>query len=65
MDTGNTGAFLLMLAGSGSPGLFYYLAKNLTTGQSYRFKVRSLNFNGESADSTELLVYSCLPPQNL
>lgn len=37
----------------------------MTTGRAYRFKVRSVNFNGESVDSTETTLYSCLPPLNL
>ena len=38
---------------------------NLTTGRSYRFKVRAINFNGESLDSTEYIFFSCLPPTNI
>lgn len=65
MDTGNTGNYFLVFDGSGLPGVLSYNVKNLTIGQSYRFKVTALNFNGESADSNEVIFYSCLPPTNL
>lgn len=65
MDNGNNGAFSLVFDGTGKPGLLSYLVTGLKTGQAYRFKVRSVNFNGESADSTETLLYSCLPPEDI
>lgn len=62
MDSGNNGNYQLVYDGTWYPGIFYYLATNLVTGQSYRFKATSINFNGESAFSNEYIFYSCLPP---
>ncbi len=65
MDQGNNGDFQVIFDGTGKPGLVGFLKQNLTTGTAYRFKVRSVNFNGESVDSPESTLYSCLPPLNL
>ena len=46
MDDGNNGYYRLVFNGQGSPGILSYLATGLTTGLSYRFKVRAMNFNG-------------------
>ena len=46
MDSGNDGDFKLLLNGKGMPGVNYKLVEGLTTGQSYRFKVQAVNFNG-------------------
>lgn len=65
MDEGNNGNFQLIFDGTGKPGLTSFLKTNLTMSKAYRFKVRSVNFNGESVDGTEVTLFSCLPPLNL
>jgi len=65
MDNGNDGNFELIFDGTGKPGLTGHLVTNLTTSKAYRFKVRSVNFNGDSEDGTEVTLYSCLPPLQL
>lgn len=65
MDEGNNGNFLLIFDGTGKPGFTGFLKQNLTTGHAYRFKVRAVNFNGDSLDSPDVTLYSCLPPLNL
>jgi hypothetical protein len=65
MDEGNNGNFQLIFDGTGKPGFTSFLKSNLTVSKAYRFKVRSVNFNGESVDGTEVTLYSCLPPLNL
>jgi len=65
MDNGNDGNFELIFDGTGKPGLTGHLVTNLTTSKAYRFKVRSVNFNGDSEDGTEVTLFSCLPPLQL
>jgi len=65
MDGGNNGDFSLVFDGSGAPGTLSYLASGLTPGKAYRFKVVALNFNGESLESPEAILFSCLPPSGL
>ena len=56
MDDGNNGYYRLVFNGQGSPGILSYLATGLTTGLSYRFKVRASNIYGYGSFSNELLV---------
>jgi hypothetical protein len=65
MDEGNNGNFKVVFDGTGKPGITGHNQADLVTSKSYRFKVRSINFNGESTDGTEVTLYSCLPPLNL
>lgn len=65
MDGGNDGQFTLVYDGTKKPGVLSYLAENLEKGTPYRFKVVALNFNGQSAESNEAILYSCLPPTNI
>ena len=65
MDSGNNGEYSLVFDGYGSPGILYYLASGLQSGTAYRFKVRAMNFNGDSPDSDEFIFYTCLAPSNL
>lgn len=65
MDTGNNGDYQIVYNGLRFPGVFHQIIGNLTTGRSYRFKVRAINFNGESLDSDEYIFFSCLAPTNI
>ena len=65
MDSHNDGNFQLVLDGRNHPGLNYYLVEGLTTGESYRFKVEALNFNGAGPQSDDVIFWSCLPPREL
>jgi hypothetical protein len=62
MDSGNNGEYRVVFDGKGQPGVLGYNVRNLTTGRSYRFKMRAINFNGESDDSGEEIFYTCLSP---
>lgn len=64
-DDGNNGNFNLVYDGTGKPGTLYYYDKTMTSGKAYRYKVRSINFNGESDDSDESLIYNCLAPTDI
>ena len=65
MDEGNNGNFKMIFDGTGKPGIVGYLVQDLVTGTAYRFKVRAVNFNGESPESAETTLYACLPPLEL
>ena len=44
------------------PNLNYYLAQNLTTGTTYKFRVRAISFNGEGDWSAEASLRVCTIP---
>ena len=65
MESDQNGEFVLVYNGRNSPGITHYNATGLSTGNSYQFKVASLNYNGAGTFSTTLKVYSCLPPVDM
>ena len=62
IDDGNGGQFDIAYDGSVLPGVTYYHMQGLTNGLLYRFKARSLNFNGVSVDSDVASYYACTAP---
>lgn len=65
MDDGARGPFSIIYDGSKQASVFSFVVGNLTTGSSYRFKLQSVNINGNSADSPVTLISACLTPTNL
>ena len=65
MATGPTSSYTLIYDGKGYPKVSTKIVYNLSTGQMYRFKVSSLNFNGEGSLSSEFLTYACIAPYNM
>lgn len=61
----HNGNFVRVYDGKYQSGINYFNATGLTTGNSYRFKVASINYNGAGAFSEPLKVYSCLPPDEI
>ena len=55
----------LVYDGSLNAAITSYLVQGLNTGAYYGFYVTSVNFNGESLPSDELIAVVCLPPQHL
>jgi hypothetical protein len=66
MDGANDGNFAVVHDGTGVPGVLELRLTEAThgikEGLAYRFKVTSLNYNGEGPASAEALLYMCLPP---
>lgn len=58
----STGVYTMIYNGDLNPLQRSYLVTNLTTGEQYQFQVSAVNFNGESALSNALVVYSCIAP---
>lgn len=65
MDGGNNGEYTLIFNGENQPGTTSYLVEDLAQGQAYRFKVNALNYNGLGTESSEVTLYSCLPPSEI
>ena len=65
MDDGARGPFTLVYDGSKQASVFQHTVGNLTTGLYYRFKLQSININGNSGDSTISTISACLSPTNL
>lgn len=62
MANGTISGYQLIYDGTGLPTITTKIISNLETGETYRFKVLALNYNGESALSSELLTQSCIKP---
>lgn len=62
IDDGDGGQFSVAYDGSVFPGITNYSVENLTNGLLYRFKARSLNYNGFSEYSEIASYYACTSP---
>ena len=65
MESDQNGEFVLAYDGTNFPGVNYYDSTGLTTGNSYSYKLTSLNVNGAGAFTSPLVFYSCLPPTDI
>ena len=65
MERSRNGEFELIYDGKFYPGVNFHNVTGLVTGNSYRFKVASLNFNGRGAFTEEITLFSCLPPGDI
>ena len=65
MESGHNGKYRMIYDGKYFPGVDYFLVTGLTTGDSYRFKVTALNYNGAGPFTEEIQFYSCLPPTDI
>ena len=57
-----TGESFCVYDGSENNQRLFYNVTGLSAGERYAFSVSSVNFNGESGPSDELIVVSCTPP---
>lgn len=57
-----TGESTIAYDGSSNSEKLFYNVTGLITGQRYAFSVVSVNFNGDSLPSNELLAIVCIPP---
>lgn len=62
IDDGNGGQFDVAYDGSVFPGVTYHNVRGLTNGLLYRFKAKSLNYNGLSEFSETVEFYACTAP---
>ena len=64
MDDGQGGDYEVVLDGTGQKLLNYYLATGLTTGYTYKFRVRAYTFNGPGEWSTVAEIMVCSAPSD-
>ena len=62
IDDGNGGQFDVAYDGSVFPGVTYHDVQGVANGLRYRFKAKSLNFNGVSEFSETASFYACTAP---
>ena len=65
MESGHNGLFTMVYDGKNFPGVNHYSVTGLSVGDSYRFKVASLNENGAGPFTEEVEYFSCLPPGDI
>jgi len=65
MDSGSDGFFKRVFDGRNKPGIMNFTVTDLVVGRGYKFKVRAVNFNGAGPFSTEVTLFSCLPPETI
>ena len=63
MAKGLSGTFTLVFDGKNFRTITSLVVPQLMTGQLYRVKVSAFNFNGEGAQSSEMITYACVAPQ--
>jgi len=63
MAKGLSGTFALVFDGKTFRTITSFVVPNLVTGQLYRVKISAFNFNGEGAQSSEMITYACIAPQ--
>ena len=62
IDDGRNGDFHIVFDGTGNFFTLSFAATGLEIGLPYRFYVKALNINGESAASEVTTIYSCIKP---
>ena len=63
-DGGTGGKYSVLYDGSNIPNVLTHTFGGLTTGLAYQFALTALNINGESAQSSSVVIYSCNVPSN-
>ena len=64
MDDGYGGDYSIIYNGLNYPNVFKYTITGLTTGLSYRFTLKAINFNGYGGESTPASYIICVAPSN-